>query len=352
MTPMAFYAPLKAPTHPNPSGDRTLARALIQALEIAGFRPDLASDLRLIDRTGNAVTQTELQSKADAVIPEIIAQGHKKNWAFWLTYHNYYKAPDLIGPRVADALNIPYVQIESTRARKRLEGPWADFAVAAERAAERADLIFYFTKRDAEALSAYAPAGQKLVHLRPFLPRTDLPPHSTRTGPMLSAAMMRPGDKLASFELIAQTLAMLDTPWQLNIAGDGAARSDVAALMAQFGDRVQFLGELNATGMAQAYANARLLFWPGVNEAIGLTYLEAQAVGIPVLAQDRPGLRDVLAPTPSYPSPEAGPMALAAQLKHMLEHPIDPHPIQDHIRKHHLLPAAAQTLRIALEDLL
>ena len=33
---MAFYAPLKAPDHPTPSGDRRMARLLIQALEAAG----------------------------------------------------------------------------------------------------------------------------------------------------------------------------------------------------------------------------------------------------------------------------------------------------------------------------
>jgi len=33
---LAFYAPLKPPDHPVPSGDRRISRLLIQALERAG----------------------------------------------------------------------------------------------------------------------------------------------------------------------------------------------------------------------------------------------------------------------------------------------------------------------------
>ena len=37
--PIAFYAPLKSPNHPAPSGDRTMARLLMKALRAAGFAP-------------------------------------------------------------------------------------------------------------------------------------------------------------------------------------------------------------------------------------------------------------------------------------------------------------------------
>ena len=37
--PVAFYAPLKSPNHPLPSGDRTMARLLMKALDRAGFAP-------------------------------------------------------------------------------------------------------------------------------------------------------------------------------------------------------------------------------------------------------------------------------------------------------------------------
>ncbi|MEO1722987.1 MAG: hypothetical protein AAFR84_11325, partial [Pseudomonadota bacterium] len=37
--PVAFYAPMKSPDHPTPSGDREIARHLLTALSAAGANP-------------------------------------------------------------------------------------------------------------------------------------------------------------------------------------------------------------------------------------------------------------------------------------------------------------------------
>ena len=292
---VAFFAPLKDPEHPVPSGDRTMARALQAALKLAGHSVCPISRLRIYDKMGEPRVQDRLFDEADAEVERLLAQPEAQTWKAWVTYHNYYKAPDLIGPKVCAKLGLPYILIEATRARKRLRGPWARFAEAAEAACDAAQTIFFFTEQDAEALFRDAPDGQAIVHLPPFLAREDLPSESARTGPVLSVGMMRPGDKLASYALIAETLALLDQPdWQLQIAGDGPARPDVERMMARFGDKVSFLGALDPAALAAAYGTSQCLFWPGVNEAFGMVYLEAQATGLPVVAQDRPGVCDVV----------------------------------------------------------
>jgi hypothetical protein len=43
---IAFYAPMKPPDHPVPSGDRRMSRLLIAALGRAGHEVELASRLR------------------------------------------------------------------------------------------------------------------------------------------------------------------------------------------------------------------------------------------------------------------------------------------------------------------
>ena len=316
MMRLAFYAPLKPPNHPVPSGDRTMAQGLIAALTRMGSAVTLASTLRSRDGAGSRAAQTQIFTDAKAEIDRLIPEGHRQGWQAWITYHNYYKAPDLIGPTVARTLGIPYLQIESTRARKRLAGPWADFATAAEAAADAAAVIFYVTARDGETLHRDAPSQQHLIHLAPFLQRDDLPHASALCGPMLSVGMMRAGDKLASYRIIAETLAYLTGDWALDIAGDGPRRAEVEALMAPFQDQVTFLGALDADRLARHYSTASLLFWPGVNEAFGLVYLEAQAAGLPVVAQDRPGVREILA-AGAYPTPQDGPRGLARRLSEM-----------------------------------
>ena len=352
MMQLAFYAPLKDPGHPVPSGERTMARSLITALEWGGATVTLASTLRSRDGIGDQHIQLQLMDRAQAEVDRLVPQGHLERWQAWITYHNYYKAPDLIGPQVAQQLDIPYLLIETSRARSRLTGPWSHFAQAAEKASDAANVIFYLTHHDAEAIERDRPDAQHLIHLPPFLAHETLPEPSSVDGPMLAAGMLRHGDKFESYKIIAETLALLPpNSWSLNIAGDGPARAEVDALMAPFGSAVTFLGQLDRASMASAYTDASLFFWPGVNEAFGLVYLEAQASGVPVVAQNRPGVCDVLArAAPS--APHQGVAPLAAQITELLS---DTRlrtqrgaEARSHIAAHHLLPTAARTLQAGL----
>ncbi len=350
---IAFYAPLKAPDHPTPSGDRAMARALMAALRFGGHQVTLASVLRLYDGEGDADAQDNLMAQAEGEVARLLGLPEAATWRAWITYHNYYKAPDLIGPTIASALDIPYFQIESTRARKRLNGPWERFAMAAEAASDAAHAIFFFTHRDAETLERDAPHGQALCHLPPFLMRHDVPDSAPLDGAMLSVGMMRPGDKVASYQLIAETLHLLpsDLDWQLNIVGGGPAEGAVQALMAPFGSRVTMLGQFEPDALPGHYAQSALLFWPGVNEAFGISYLEAQAVGLPVVAQNRPGVRDVV--YGAQPAPDAGPEAMAHRLTTLLQDKslrvAQGQEAQQQIAARHLLPHAAATLSSAIE---
>ena len=126
-------------------------------------------------------------------------------------------------------------------------------------------------------------------------------------------------------------------------------------MMAPFGDRVRFLGQLDRQGLSAAYARASLFLWPGVNEAFGMAYLEAQAHGLPVVAQDRPGMRDVLAPA-HYPAPEDGAEALSEQIQTLLADPDLRARRSAEARKmivtNHLAPAAATRFWAAVAPLI
>ncbi|MFK7867870.1 MAG: glycosyltransferase family 4 protein [Roseobacter sp.] len=356
MMRLAFYAPMKPPDDPRPSGDRTIARNLIDALKSTGAAVTLTSRFRSRDGDGDATSQARLMQAAEDEIAATIPQGRAGGWQAWITYHNYYKAPDLVGPAVSKSLGIPYILIEATRAKKRLVGPWADFAQRAEAACDAADAIFFLSQRDGQTLQRDAPEGQKLIHLRPFLPMDELPAQAQGDGGILSVGMMRAGDKLASYRVLAETLRHLQTPdWQITVAGDGPARDEVHRMMSPFGKAVRFTGALCEAALAAQYHQARVFIWPGVNEALGMVYLEAQAHGVPVLAQNRPGLRELFAPDAALPEVEAGPKALAAALDHLLSTPEARHTLgchaREHVARHHLRPVAARTLMTTLEGL-
>ncbi|WP_058279434.1 glycosyltransferase family 4 protein [Ruegeria atlantica] len=344
MARVAFFSPMKSPNSPVPSGDREMARNLIRAIGAQGDEVNLVSELRIYDKTGDPAVQQRLSSDADAESRRLVAD-MPHDTDIWVTYHNYYKAPDLLGPKVCAARGIPYAQLESTRATSRLRGPWSGFAQAAHDACDAADVIFYHTANDLITLEREKFEDQRLVELPPFLPISNLPPASSCDGPMLAVGMMRHGDKLASYQLLAQALSHLNGDWALDIAGDGLARAEIEDLMTPFGSKVRFLGQLDRDALQNIYANASILVWPGVNEAYGMIYLEAQASGVPVVAQNRPGVRDVLAPA-NYPEVEAGPEALAIRLQTLIGDPPLRRSLgataQKYVSNRHLMPAATK----------
>ena len=124
---IAYYAPLKAPTHPTPSGDRRMARLFIRALTAAGHSVDLASDFRAYDGSGDPQQQVRIREQGGHVARTLI-EGWRAAPAsapeLWFTYHVYHKAPDWLGPAVADGLGIPYVIAEASHAPKRRGGAW------------------------------------------------------------------------------------------------------------------------------------------------------------------------------------------------------------------------------------
>ena len=335
MSKLAFYAPMKSPTHPVPSGDREMAKGVFSALSGNAFNwsVELASELRLYDGAGDADVQTALKQQADKEIERLLGfsktvnknvdsnQKASKPWHAWITYHNYYKAPDLIGPAVSKALNIPYLLIEASIAKKRYQGRWAEFAKLGDAACLAADTIFYLTERDKDALQKHKPENQVLKHLSPFLNRLpdDLPPMAElNDSHLLAVGMHRPGDKLESYKTIAAALQHLKSPdWTLSIVGDGKAHKLVQGLFQPFGDKIEFCGELDPTQMMDKYLQSSIFLWPGVNEAFGMVYLEAQLAGLPVVAEDRPGVRDVIEVSESLVKPDS-PQLMAAAVDQLI----------------------------------
>ena len=329
---VAFYAPLKPPDHGVPSGDRRMARLLIQALELAGHQVEVAARLRSWHGVPDAARQARIAALGEALAERLLRRYRSRPAAArpraWLTYHLYYKAPDWIGPRVAEALGIPYLLAEASLAGKRANGLWAMGHAATQAALDRAAAVISLNPDDVEGL----PDPGRVRPLAPFLDPAPFQAAAAKRSTLraalaethglnpaqpwlLAVAMMRPGDKLASYRLLAEALQGLrGSAWQLLVAGDGPARAEVeAALGAVPPDRVRWLGEVTAEALPALYAACDLLVWPAIHEAYGMALLEAQAAGLPVVAGRGAGVAQLVVDGQTGRLTEAGDAAAFAQ---------------------------------------
>lgn len=375
MTRVLFFAPLKAPDHATPSGDRTMGRLIVRALKRAGFDVELASRLRTRIADPSLSAQYAKRDKCYAAADRLIARERRKPKAqrarAFFTYHLYYKAVDWIGPRVADALDIPYLVAEASHAPKRAEGDWAFNHDGAVAAIKRADAIFCLNPSDKECL-ALVTRKRRLVDLPPFLDlrrfAPAVPDHAAARAALarrwklddaapwlLAVGMMRAGDKLASYQVLAAALnrAKLRRPLLL-IAGDGEARNEVKQAFKDTPCGVRLLGRIASDELVQLYAASDLLVWPAINEAFGMALLEAQACGLPVLAGAAGGVRGIVADGETgFLVPPGNAAAFAAALRGALTYdlPAMGRAARRKVERRHDIAAASATFARALARL-
>lgn len=326
---IAFTAPMKPLDHPVPSGDRTMGRLIVKALESLGHQVTIASTFRAWRKEGGDAVQAavrgEALAEADRVARDWENTGYRPD--LFLTYHLYHKAPDWIGPALADRFDLPYAIVEASRAPKRRTGDWAFGFAAADASLLRADAVAAIHNADAECLAAIVP-HRRLSVLLPFL---DADPYLQASGQakplaalplkLLAVGMMREGDKQRSYEVLAEALGLVrDLPWHLTLIGDGPMRDHVLALFPP--DRITWLGALAGEDLPQLYACHDLFVWPAIREAFGLVLLEAQAAGVGVVAGDTFGVPDIVRDGETgLLSPEGDAAALAANLRRVLREP-------------------------------
>ncbi|RRJ84748.1 glycosyltransferase [Aestuariirhabdus litorea] len=296
---------MKPLNHPIPSGDQRIARLFFEALQQADYRVEIASTLRSWEGKGDPLSQQQIRASAEAECRRLITRyqtlPEKERPRCWFTYHLYHKAPDWIGPEVSRVMGIPYVVAEASIANKQRGGPWHQGWEQSMVALRQAAAVLALNPRDEVALRDYLPA-ERIHSMLPFLAPDPLPkpnrnalaaalgldPHDTW---LVTCAMMRPGDKLSSYQRLATSLqGVSDYPWRLLVIGDGRERAAVEALFSPVRERVVFVGEQPVETMAQWVGCCDLFVWPAVNEAIGMAMLEAMNAGVPVLSGYSPTL--------------------------------------------------------------
>lgn len=303
---IGFYAPFKPLDHPNPSGDLVIASGLVDYLAAKGHRIRVLSRLRarwIYWKPWNLLrAMMEKRSIGNSLVRQRID--------LWLTYHSYYKAPDLLGPAICQQRNIPYVifqGIYSTRVRRKWRTrPGYLLNTAALRAA---DLVITNRRDDLTNLQRLLP-GDRLDYLVPGIhpARFTFDPAARKkmrsqwqAGDLpviITAAMFRADVKTRGLIRVLESCARvrsLGLDFRLVIAGDGRERDRLVRLAEKLlGGRAIFAGRVPRERMAELYSGGDLFVFPGINESLGMVYLEAQACGLPVIAFDNGGIPEVV----------------------------------------------------------
>lgn len=275
-----------------------MARLLMQAMLIGGHEVEVVSELRSFQREPEGSGDT-LQAEA-----EVEKQRIATNWLgdgkpdIWFCYHPYYKARDLLGPDLCQRFGLAYVTAEASYSPKRNAMGWAQTQDALLADLSLAATNICFTTRDFDGLSK-ADQGLRLAMLPPFIDASIFAkqsPSPTRYR-LATVAMMRRGDKMSSYAALAEALKLLpsDLPWTLDIIGDGPERGEAQNLFGTIdAGRIVWHGEQRPEAIAHILSNASIYVWPGHGEAYGLAYLEAQAAGLPVIAERIAGVPEVV----------------------------------------------------------
>ncbi len=304
---ISFYAPFKPLDHPLPSGDLTIARGLTAFLRSRGHHITPVSRLR----ARWIYWKPWLWPMAAAGIARLQQKLTNQRPDIWLTYHTYYKAPDLIGPSVCRRLNLPYVifqGIYSTKRRKRLK-TWPGF-VLNRRALLAANHVFTNRRDDELNLRRLLP-DNRLSYIAPGIFPADFTHcpiarqelrrqwHVGDTPVLLTAAMFRADVKTQGLTWVIQHCAELQTQgidFKLVIVGDGPQKKYLQRLAAdEMRHPPEFVGQIARSQMHRFYSAADLFVFPGIRESLGMVYLEAQSCGLPVVAFDNGGIAEVVA---------------------------------------------------------
>lgn len=303
---IAFYAPFKPLDHDHPSGDLAIARGLVQFLEDQGHAIEVQSRLR----ARWIYFKPWLWPLLAADFIRSLKRLSKNPPAVWLTYHTYYKAPDLLGPLICKLLGIKYLIFQGIYSTKRKRKITTLPGFYLNRYSLRtAHHIFTNKVSDLKNLQRLIP-GHGLTYIRPGINpqafvRDEATGRKNRTSwgldsrpTILTAAMFRDDVKTKGLAWLIQCCAgLMETlpGFHLVIAGGGKMEDYLKALAEKYiPGHYTFVGKIEPKDMAEFYSSGDVFAFPGIRESLGMVYLEAQACGLPVVAFKNGGIPEVV----------------------------------------------------------
>lgn len=163
----------------------------------------------------------------------------------------------------------------------------------------KASYLFSTSKVMAEETSKYT---NKEVVITPFGVDLELfsPVHRDRVDQTFIISLVKSlsrtygiSDLLHAYALVRKALP--NAPMELHIAGVGPDEASLKQLAQSLGisNDVKWLGFISQEDASKTWANSDLAVIPSLQESFGVSAIEAQACGIPLVVSDAPGLLEV-----------------------------------------------------------
>lgn len=98
------------------------------------------------------------------------------------------------------------------------------------------------------------------------------------------------------FDLLIQAVNQINIPYELNIIGNGPELHNLQLLIdkLQAQDKIHLLGNRTKEEIASILHNSNIFVLPSQSETFGVAYIEALACGLPIIATDCGGPRDIV----------------------------------------------------------
>lgn len=163
----------------------------------------------------------------------------------------------------------------------------------------KASYLFSTSKVMAEETSKYT---NKEIVITPFGVDLELfsPIHRNRHDQTFTISIVKGlshtygiSDLLHAYALVRKALPK--APMELQIAGKGVDEASLKQLARSLGisNEVKWLGFISQENASKIWANSDLAVIPSIQESFGVSAIEAQASGVPLIVSDAPGLIEV-----------------------------------------------------------
>ncbi len=163
---------------------------------------------------------------------------------------------------------------------------------------DRADAVASVSRRDLDVLEEIYGVDTERLHWVPnAVDVSKFPPRSGGMGedPVITfIGRLEPTKGADLLPRIVQRLAQAGLHFRLDIAGDGSLRSALESALREFDGRVRFLGSVEHERIPRILSHSDFLLVPSRVEGVPTVCLEALASGVPVLAADVGGIREVV----------------------------------------------------------